>query len=363
MPARYIREGLASSGDIAKLSYQGEVLYTHLLLVVDDFGRLELGVVNGPDDKVIPEDGIRTIRAECLRHRPDFTDEAIRKELMEFEKLGFVKYYIAKGSRGRLKMYLQVEEFNQRIRSASKCPPPPGYVDYVRGKRQTPLYSEVSFADKLPEGAIPISQAPADTLFPLPIASSVAIPNATTDAKVELKTVTPTSSTDTQNANPEAISTAASLIKNLYTPAKSETPQANSEIPQVKPETSQAKIDTPPAFSSKTKTYPDTVNEVIEAAVLAGKIISPENAEKFLNHYHAINWMVNGSKISNWRFKLNEWIINGSTFSAKNGNSAKNGKSGKGPEDNRGDSNDILDNAVGFASSIKNDSRYCRNEF
>lgn len=106
MPNRIIREGILSSARVSALTAEAERLYTRLMLVVDDYGRIEADA--------------RLLVSKCfpLRSR-DIRDDQLEKWLSETAAIGLVLLYQAGGKR-----YLQVQNFGQRVRSASKCPDP-----------------------------------------------------------------------------------------------------------------------------------------------------------------------------------------------------------------------------------------------
>lgn len=110
MPNRILREGIIDSDRVDRLSEPAEVFYRRLMSVVDDFGRFEA-------DPVI-------LRAKCYPRRTDkLSIEDIQCRLGETVDAGLVALYM----QGR-KRYLQIIDFNQRIRSESKFPPPPETV-------------------------------------------------------------------------------------------------------------------------------------------------------------------------------------------------------------------------------------------
>lgn len=107
MPNRMLREGIISSDKVNKLSWPAEVFYRRLMSVADDFGFFDA-------------------RPELLRpalyplQLNKVTESDIAKWLDESSGAGLVRVYTVKG-----KDYLQIIDFNQRLRiKNSKYPPP-----------------------------------------------------------------------------------------------------------------------------------------------------------------------------------------------------------------------------------------------
>ncbi len=107
MPNRIIREGILTSERINTLDWSEEVFFRRLLSVVDDYGRCEAHIA--------------LLRASLYPLKLDQVREAnVERLLASCEKARLVRLYTV-GS----KSYLQVADFRQQTRSASKYPPPP----------------------------------------------------------------------------------------------------------------------------------------------------------------------------------------------------------------------------------------------
>lgn len=114
MPNRIIRDGINASPRINSLSIGAELLYRRLMSVVDDYGRFH----GSPT----------TIRACCWPTHPDrFTDDQIRDWLMECSTTDkpLIKAYRASGS-----IYIEIQDFGQKIRAKSKFPEPDSYCEH-----------------------------------------------------------------------------------------------------------------------------------------------------------------------------------------------------------------------------------------
>lgn len=104
---RIVRGGIIKSDRVNLLSWAGEVFYRRLMSVVDDYGRYE---------------GRPTIlRADLYPLRIDKVSDAdVVKWLAECSKAGLVSVYHVNG-----KEFLELKDFNQRLRQkVSKYPPP-----------------------------------------------------------------------------------------------------------------------------------------------------------------------------------------------------------------------------------------------
>jgi hypothetical protein len=106
MPDRIVRAAILTSDGVCSLSWAAEVFYRRLMSVVDDYGRY---------------DGrVSVLKSHCYPLQTDkVTERDVGKWLSESAAAGLVTLY----SVGE-KPYLQVERFNQRIRSDSKWPAP-----------------------------------------------------------------------------------------------------------------------------------------------------------------------------------------------------------------------------------------------
>lgn len=113
MPNRIIREAILSSEKMASLGWPEEVFYRRLMSIVDDYGRCEANP--------------QLLRARCYPLQTDavrVTD--ISRWMAACQKAGLILCYAVQG-----KQYLEVSNFGQQQRSASKCPPPDGVCDQM----------------------------------------------------------------------------------------------------------------------------------------------------------------------------------------------------------------------------------------
>ncbi len=112
MPSRIIREGINSSARINALSPGAEILYRRLMSVVDDYGRFYASptAIRGacwPTTRTPPcEQDVSKWLTECLQIASNCSTAPIT-------------LYEVAGCR-----YLQITDFNQKIRSKSKFPTP-----------------------------------------------------------------------------------------------------------------------------------------------------------------------------------------------------------------------------------------------
>lgn len=106
MPNRIIREAILSSERMASLSFAQEVFYRRLMSIVDDYGRHEANP--------------KLLRSKCY---PLQTDDVSVKDVGEWlaacSSAGLIVVY----SFGD-KHFLEIQNFNQQQRTASKCPAP-----------------------------------------------------------------------------------------------------------------------------------------------------------------------------------------------------------------------------------------------
>lgn len=112
MPSRIIREGINSSRAIGRLPEEVELLYRSLLLIVDDYGRMEA------DSELI--------RAGCFVRRleawpPERVERCllIAAQALTDNGLPLIRMYQVKS-----KTYLEITNFDQRTRGKSKVPCP-----------------------------------------------------------------------------------------------------------------------------------------------------------------------------------------------------------------------------------------------
>lgn len=107
MPNRIVREAILSSERVASLGWPEEVFYRRLHSVVDDYGRTEASP--------------QLLRSRCYPLQTDavrVTD--ISRWMAACQKAGLILCYAVHD-----KQYLEVSNFGQQQRSASKCPAPP----------------------------------------------------------------------------------------------------------------------------------------------------------------------------------------------------------------------------------------------
>ncbi len=121
MPNRIVREGMLSSRAVSSVSEEAALLYVNLMLIVDDFGRIE--------------EDLDIIRLRCFPFRLDaWPVERIGKCLTEVGQVtdtllsddGHSLALVSRYSVGP-KKYLQINNFRQRTRSknGSRYPGPP----------------------------------------------------------------------------------------------------------------------------------------------------------------------------------------------------------------------------------------------
>lgn len=104
MPNRIIREAILSSEKMALLGWPEEVFYRRLMSIVDDYGRYEANP--------------QLLRARCYPLQTDAVRAAdISRWMAACQKAGLILCYEVSG-----KCYLEVSNFQQQQRSASKYP-------------------------------------------------------------------------------------------------------------------------------------------------------------------------------------------------------------------------------------------------
>ena len=107
MPNRILREGILTSERVNELSLLAELFYRRLMSIVDDYGRYS---AHPP-----------LLRAACYPLRVDTVGEAdISQYLAALKTAGLISLYCACD-----KPFLEIHDFKQRRRAASKCPAPP----------------------------------------------------------------------------------------------------------------------------------------------------------------------------------------------------------------------------------------------
>ena len=127
MPTRLIREGILTSEKVNRLDASEEVFYRRLMSVVDDYGRCEAHTA--------------LLRASMYPLKLDRVKEATAQRLLaSVESAGLVRIY-AVGP----KKYLEILNFRQQTRSASRHPAPPG-LD-VDDPKHCPTLAQQCLAD------------------------------------------------------------------------------------------------------------------------------------------------------------------------------------------------------------------------
>ena len=107
MPSRIIREAILSSEKMASLNWPEEVFYRRIMSIVDDYGRYEANP--------------QLLRSRCYPLQTDavrVTD--ISRWMAACQTAGLILCYAVLG-----KQYLEVLNFQQQQRTASKFPQPP----------------------------------------------------------------------------------------------------------------------------------------------------------------------------------------------------------------------------------------------
>lgn len=111
MPNRIVREGILSSEAVNELDWREECFFRRLLNVVDDWGRYDARAA--------------ILRSACYPLAIDRMGVSdVQGCLSRCVALGLVREYEAGG-----KSYIEVANFRQRTRSASKYPEPPWQTD------------------------------------------------------------------------------------------------------------------------------------------------------------------------------------------------------------------------------------------
>lgn len=110
MPNRIIREGILDSKRINSLSEQAELFYRKLMSIVDDFGRYEA------DPSLL--------LCKLYAQRRDRTEEDLQGFIAECTSGAYPLMVVYQSGR---KVYLEIADFNQRLRSKeSRFPGPDG---------------------------------------------------------------------------------------------------------------------------------------------------------------------------------------------------------------------------------------------
>lgn len=173
MPNRVLREGILSSEAVNLLSEEGEIFYRRLMSVVDDYGRFELN--------------LELLRARCFPLQLDrWPVPRVKRALDDCSRLdncqandGHPLVTVYEGPEGKRK-YLQINNFQQRTRSESRCPAPSARscVDELRSHDGHPRASRARTSSSTstssytsPSAEIPAadeSPAPPPSLVPAP---------------------------------------------------------------------------------------------------------------------------------------------------------------------------------------------------
>lgn len=157
MPNRIVREAILSSEKVSSLGWAEEVLYRRLMSIVDDYGRHEANP--------------KLLRSKCYPMQiDDVTVDQVAKWLNSCHKADVLQVYQVDG-----KMYLQINNFGQQQRSASKCPAPDSNCSQVLGSAHLGVVvsevvsvSEVVVKDSCSEPASPPAELEQSVItFPL----------------------------------------------------------------------------------------------------------------------------------------------------------------------------------------------------
>jgi hypothetical protein len=111
MPNRILRDW-TDSLRVDVLGFQSEVLFTRLIMKVDDYGRFSANP--------------KLVKSLCFPLKDGVRDADITRWLAECEKAGLIVVYAVKG-----RTYLQIEEFRQRSRAEKSKFPDPSEKDDV----------------------------------------------------------------------------------------------------------------------------------------------------------------------------------------------------------------------------------------
>lgn len=124
MPNRYLREGLKSSPIIQSMTWAAECMYIHMLLTVDDYGRMEFDL---------------PVFRSLVFPRREIRDADVSRLILECEKAGAVRRY----GDGK-KQYLVLPKSDEPRARTSRLPQPPGGIECWRETESGhPKYSSV----------------------------------------------------------------------------------------------------------------------------------------------------------------------------------------------------------------------------
>jgi len=123
MPSRLLKEGICDSAKIDALSAEEEVFFYRLLVVADDFGRMDARPA--------------ILRARCFPLKETLSASKVESWLKSLNSVGLLARYEVDG-----KPFLQIGNWDQRQRSSSKYPPPndedaPSVVGQLAGSCQS----------------------------------------------------------------------------------------------------------------------------------------------------------------------------------------------------------------------------------
>lgn len=102
MPNRYIRDSLNMSSSLAAVTLLAEVLFIHLLLAADDYGRFIAEPL--------------ALRGLLFSLRTDLNAEQVEDALRELEQEGMIQRYRADG-----RLYLWITNWSKYQRARAKC--------------------------------------------------------------------------------------------------------------------------------------------------------------------------------------------------------------------------------------------------
>lgn len=127
MPNRLLKEGICTSDAINMLSSDSEVLFYRLLVVADDFGRM---------------DGrVQIIKSQCFPLKESFTSSKIEKLLIELQQATLITPYQVNN-----KPFFIINKWEQRVRSKEKYPALPESIESNENTSDSNLLTDDSEA-------------------------------------------------------------------------------------------------------------------------------------------------------------------------------------------------------------------------
>lgn len=126
MPNRYIRDSLNMSKSLGAVSLLAEVLFTHLILAADDYGRY----ISEP----------QMLRGLLFSARPDLNAEQVAGALQELERERMIRQYHANE-----RTYLWIVNWKKYQRARAKC-----------SKFPAPNLEDASICKQMPENVADI---------------------------------------------------------------------------------------------------------------------------------------------------------------------------------------------------------------